>query len=240
MTQDELNVKFFVCKENLDHLAKHSPYYCHQFLKHQVALAKASGNPCHAAKITGILHKEASRKQWLRVNRSTNKSCGGLTVVVKVPILDGGSEDLKTKEGVFQAVSLILQERFQAALGAKCHHGAFFDNIGHLANGPVAWLFLEGTYINPVDLDPATQILFKEVAVTFGTLLPEQVVTYVTVEDYQYFWQTTKEQTGSLFSCLHFGHYIATSFYPDLSSLHAAKLSICARNGVALPGGDTA
>jgi hypothetical protein len=62
MTQDELNVEFFVCKENLDHLAKHGPYYCLQFLKCPVALAKAAGNPCRAAKITGILHKKASRK----------------------------------------------------------------------------------------------------------------------------------------------------------------------------------
>jgi hypothetical protein len=71
MTQDELNVEFFVCKESLDHLAKHGPYYCHQFLKCRVASAKAAGSPCRAAKITGILHKEAIRKQWLQVNRLT-------------------------------------------------------------------------------------------------------------------------------------------------------------------------
>jgi hypothetical protein len=39
---------------------------------------------------------------------------------------------------------------------------------------------------------------------------------------------------GSSYSGLHFGHYIAASFCPDLSLLHAAKLSICARNGVPL------
>jgi hypothetical protein len=61
MTQDELNVEFFVCKENLDHLAKYGPYYRLQFLKNWVALAKTAGNLCRAAKITGILHKEASR-----------------------------------------------------------------------------------------------------------------------------------------------------------------------------------
>jgi hypothetical protein len=65
-------------------------------------------------------------------------------------------EEFKTTEGVFQAVSLILQERFQAALVAKCHRGTFFGNIGHLADGLVAWQILEGTYIYPVDLDPAT------------------------------------------------------------------------------------
>jgi hypothetical protein len=76
--------------------------------------------------------------------------------------------------------------------------------------------------------------LFEEAAVTFLTLSPEQVATYVTVKDLQYFRQTAKERTGSSFSGLHFGHYISASFCPDLSSLHAAKLSTCDRNGVAL------
>jgi hypothetical protein len=36
------------------------------------------------------------------------------------------------------------------------------------------------------------------------------------------------------YSGLHFGHYMAASFCPDLSLLHAAKLTICAKNGVSL------
>ncbi len=56
----------------------------------------------------------------------------------------------------------------------------------------------------------------------------------MTVEDFQHFWQTAKERTGSLYSCLYIGHHIAALFCPDLSSLHTAKLFICARNRVAL------
>ncbi len=86
----------------------------------------------------------------------------------------------------------------------------------------------------PSDLDPATRLLFEEAAATYAALSPTEVATYVTVEDFQYFWQTAREHTGSSYSGLHFGHYIAASFCPDFSSLHAAKLSICARNGVSL------
>jgi hypothetical protein len=125
-------------------------------------------------------------------------------VAVKVPTLDGGLEEFKAKEGVFQAVSLILQERFQAPLVAKCHRGAFFADIGHLADGPVARQILEVTYIYPVYLYPATQLLFKEATVTISTLSPEQVATYATVENFQYFSQTAKEWTGTSFSGLHF------------------------------------
>jgi hypothetical protein len=83
-------------------------------------------------------------------------------------------------------------------------------------------------------LDPATQLLFEEADATYATLSPKQVSTYVMVEDFQHFWKTAKEHTSSSCSGLYFGHYIAASFCAELSSLHAAKLSICARNGLAL------
>ena len=155
-------------------------------------------------------------------------------VVVKVPTAAGRVEEFKTKEGVYQAVSATLIKRFQLALVAQCHRGAFFEDIGHLADGPVAQQILEGTYVYPLDLDPATRLLFEEATATYAALSPSQVATYVTAEDFQHFWQHARERTGSSFSGLHFGHYIAASFCPSLSSLHAAKLTICARNGVSL------
>ena len=77
-------------------------------------------------------------------------------------------------------------------------------------------------------------MLFEEATATYAALSPTAIATYVTPEDFQYFWQTARERTGSSYSGLHFGHYKAASFCPDLSLIHAAKLTICARNGVAL------
>ncbi len=93
---------------------------------------------------------------------------------------------------------------------------------------------LEGTYKYPPDLDPVTRLLLEEVAITYAELSPTEVVAYVMVEDFQHFWQTARERTGLLYSSLHFGHYTAASFCPNLSLFHAAKLSICAQNGVSL------
>ncbi len=53
-------------------------------------------------------------------------------------------------------MSTTLVERFQSALIALCHRGKFFEDVGHLANGPVAQQILEGTYEYPQDLDPAS------------------------------------------------------------------------------------
>ena len=236
ITRDELKTEFFVCKKNLIALSKNGPYFRRKFLQGLCNEAKLKGDSNRAAKISGILQKEASRKRWRRVNRSTRKARGGLTVAVKMPTTDNeaGFHEYKTQEGVFQAVSATLVERFQSALIAPCHRGKFFEDVGHLADGPVARQILEGTYEYPQDLDPATRWLFEEATATYAALSPTAIATYVTPEDFQYFWQTARERTGSSYSGLHFGHYKAASFCPDLSLIHAAKLTICARNGVAL------
>ena len=62
----------------------------------------------------------------------------------------------------------------------------------------------------------------------------DQIATYVTVEDFQYYWQRSNERISSSYSGLHNGHYKAASFDKDLSALHAAKLSLCAKTGVPL------
>jgi hypothetical protein len=111
------------------------------------------------------------------VNKSTQKPHGSLAVAIKVPTAAGGVEEFKTKEGVYQAVSATLIKRFQSALMAQCHRGAFFEDIGHLADGPVAQQILERTYVYPLDLDPATQLLFEEATATYATLSPSKIAT---------------------------------------------------------------
>jgi hypothetical protein len=82
--EDELPTEFYVCKHNLDILAKNSPHFCRKFLKGLVTAAKQDRDQPRASKIVGILQKEATRKQWWQVNKSTRKARGGLTVLVKV------------------------------------------------------------------------------------------------------------------------------------------------------------
>jgi hypothetical protein len=79
-----------------------------------------------------------------------------------------------------------------------------------------------------------TQLLFEEATATYARLSPLEVATYLTVEEFQYFWQRDRERTGSSYSGLHFGHYKADFFCTDLSALHASKLSLVARKGVPL------
>ncbi len=215
-----------MCKHNLALLEKQGPLFRLRFLKQLVTTAKRHGDTHRASCVTGIIQKEAIRKRWRRINRSTRQAWGSLTVRVKISTTDGGFDEFKPKKEVFDAVSATLVERFQSGLVASCHQGTFFEDVGHLADGPVAQQILEGTYEYPPDLDPATRLLFEEAAAMYATLSPTEIATYVTPDNFQQFWQHAREHTGSSYSGLHFGHYIAASFCPDLSLLHAAKLSI--------------
>jgi hypothetical protein len=123
--RDELKTDFFVCKHNIKILKKNSPFFRLKFLKGLVKTAKHRGDVFCISKITGIIEKEASRNLWRRINKSTRKARGGLTVTVKVPTADGGHKEYKSKEGVFKAVSPIILERYQSALVAQCHRGKF-------------------------------------------------------------------------------------------------------------------
>ncbi len=103
------------------------------------------------------------------------------------PMTDGGHNEYKTKEGVFEAVTPILLERFQVVLVAQCHRGTFFKDVGHLADGPMARKILNGTYVYPPDLDPTTRLLFEEALATYAALSTTKIATYVTPEDFQHF-----------------------------------------------------
>jgi hypothetical protein len=55
ITHDELKTEFFVCKSNLELLAKHGPHYQRKHLHSLVASAKQRGELTRASKIVGIL-----------------------------------------------------------------------------------------------------------------------------------------------------------------------------------------
>jgi hypothetical protein len=104
ITMDELRIKFFVCKQNIEFLENNGPHFNLKFLKELITSLKSGGGTARASKISGIIKKEASQKRWRRINRSTRKACISLTMAVKVPTSDGGFNEFKTKEGIKGAV----------------------------------------------------------------------------------------------------------------------------------------
>ena len=93
---------------------------------------------------------------------------------------------------------------------------------------------LEGTYDIPEGTGEATTLILEECANMYKSMSLEDVATYVTTEDYQYYWKKVKERTSSSFSRLHFGHSVAVADSEPLSRLHAAKILQAARRGAPL------
>jgi hypothetical protein len=60
ITVDKLKAEFLVCKQNLEFIEKHGPYFWLKFLKGLVSKAKKRGDSVCASRITGIIQKEAT------------------------------------------------------------------------------------------------------------------------------------------------------------------------------------
>ena len=81
---------------------------------------------------------------------------------------------------------------------------------------------------------PPTQLLLEEAAHIFSKLGNQRVSNFVSISDFQDYWQHASEDTQSSFSGCHFGHYIAASKDLYLSALHAANILLATSTGTPL------
>ena len=228
-----LHLEIHVCNLKIKDLHKTAPQLRREHLTSRIREAEARGDSKGKQAIINIIRKESKRKRWRRVNRTTKEPRGGQVLSVRVQVGDA-TERHDTEDGIFGAVSNHLAERFRLAFSAPCMSGQLFDDIGFIGDTECAQQILEGTYVFPPGTDPATQFLLEEAGITYQKMSKEEVAMYVSTEDFQDYWQTANERISSSASGLHFGHYKAASFDRVLSSMHAAKLSACARKGLPL------
>jgi hypothetical protein len=130
---------------------------------------------------------------------------------------------------VFHHAMEHLSIHFCIAYSAPCYSNQLLDKIGHFGNTQRAQNILDGTYTFLPDTNVWTMKILREAHYTYKLLSKESINTMVSVVDFQNYWQSANEKISSSFSCLHFGHYKAASFDRNLSALHAAKPSACAR-----------
>ena len=92
MKLDDVEIEIFICGQKIDDLRAHAPKMRIEHLRLCLAKAKEEQREDKAASIVRILRKEANKKRWRRVNRSTRKPQGGAVVAVKVPTAEGHVE----------------------------------------------------------------------------------------------------------------------------------------------------
>ncbi len=104
------------------------------------------------------------------------------------------------------------------------------NDVGYLGNTQHARDILEETYTYPLDTDKWRMKILVEAHM----LSSKSIKTTVSIFNYQDYWQGANEAIFSSYSRIHFGHYKAASLDRNLSTLHAAKLSACAKKGIPL------
>jgi len=233
MNFELLKVELFLCKKKMEQLKATAPTDRRVHLQRRLKVHRDAGNEKAVKDVVRIMRKEANEKRFRRLRWTTKPDQGGAVYNVRVQ-QDGNTVEVSTEDGIFNHVSEHLSDRFRLAFRAPCYSGGLFDDIGFLGDTEDARRILEGTYVFPPDTHPATRLLFEEAAHVYATMPKEELATYVTVEDFQYYWQRANERISSSYSGLHMGHYKAASFDPHLSALHAQKLTLCARKGVPL------
>ena len=233
MTKELLKVDLFFCKKEMENLKAKAPEMQRKHLQKRLEFHQKAGNEKAIVDVTRIIRYESDEKRYNRLRWSTKPKQGGS--VYNVRIKNGDTEEvINTEEGIFKHVSEHLSDQFRLTFTAKCYNGKLFDDIGFIGDTDAARSILEGTYNYPPDLDTATKLLFEEAVITYSKIPKEELATYVTVEDYQYYWQRANKRISSSYSGLHFGHYKAAALDPHLLALHAQKLTLCAKTGIPL------
>jgi hypothetical protein len=94
---------------------------------------------------------------------------------------------------------------------------------------------LQGTYKYPESTDRYTKVILQESRKIYNKLPNGEVSDFISRDEYKQYWRyVVKEKTQPSASGVHFGHYKASSYDNDLSTLEAAKLSLTAATGIPL------
>jgi hypothetical protein len=108
-------------------------------------------------------------------------------------------------------------------------------DFGYLVDTDVTLHVLQGTYKYPESTDKYTKVLLQEACEIYNKLPDREVSDFLSRDEYKQYWRyVAKEKTQSSASGVHKGHYKASSYDNDLSTLEAAKLSFAAATGIPL------
>jgi hypothetical protein len=232
-TYGSVCTQIMVTEQEIKHLPKDAPALHFQHLLDLIENAKRHDDTTRAKAILEILRREKQKKQWQRNNHSTCPPCGGNPTAIQVQT-PTGTMKYNTEDTVFNNATEHLSKQFWLAYLAPIYSTQIPDDISHLGNTQSAQDILDGTYAYPSNTDQRMIEILQEAHILYQLLSNVSIDTTVSVYDFQDYWQGTNEAISSSYSCLHLGHCKATSFDKNLSALHTAKLSACAKKGIPL------
>ncbi len=103
------------------------------------------------------------------------------------------------------------------------------DQLRYLGDKELARSIITGTFDIPVELDPATTLILKEIGkLGLKIMNREGKEIIITPEEFTHFWKTVGEITSLLSSGVHCGHFKATIQDPMCTRALALQLTVIA------------
>ena len=92
-------------------------------------------------------------------------------LLVKVLIVDeegnNATKDCTIQQDIVDAAKPILTDCFFGAFSLPFYSGRLFDDLGFMGDSECAQKVLEGTYVFPEGIDPATKMLLEECSMMY-------------------------------------------------------------------------
>jgi hypothetical protein len=103
--------------------------------------------------------------------------------------------------------------------------------LQYLSDEALAKAITTGTYEIPIELDPATAMILKEVG-KLGIKIVNSDSNEIIImpEAFKLFWKKVNKFTSSSMSGVHYGHYKATIQDPQSTNVLALQLTVIARS----------
>jgi hypothetical protein len=130
--------------------------------------------------------------------------------------------------------SEVHEKRYTMAGEAPICNGELFQDFGYCANTPALRAVLDGTYAAPPTLDKATKELFAEIAAVCRLIPANSVPIAITPEQWKQYWRVINEETSSLETGIHFGHYIVGVKSDIISHYHASRVLVILAHAIQL------
>ena len=234
ITLETVEIKIKALDAKIERLKQDAPDIRSDHLEYRRELADKRGDADAVQQIERIIRKENDKKGWGVCRATHGKPRGRSVMAVQVTDSNGEVRTCNTREEVESAAAECFNSRFRLSASAPIFSSPLIEYTGLMGEKPAVKQILNGTFVYPPGSDYWTVAIFQEACSIFKTMSPEDIVTLVECDDFQYFWKSAREETASSFSDLHFGLYKANSHSRKLSSLHAAKLTLAAKLGISL------
>ncbi len=174
------------------------------------------------------LLQEESKRMWYLIKRMV-KDPHSPSVLRVQRVIKGEVKKYTVQEDVEQAIQRECKVQFSLAHNAPIMNLLLGEKLRYLSDKSLAKAIIIGTYDIPIDLDPATAMILKEIGTLRMKIVNSDKKKIITTpEDFRRFWNKVNKFTSSLMSGMHYGHYkAAIQDFIRSSTMSLTTLILC-------------